>query len=1353
MDAVFKFMAKKWSEVAYGDLNNVRIVFEAGIPAFGFVSDAYVWGASRSNESLIDLVNSLPEATRIRACTEEVLNLTYTFVPGALGPPDVGVLQPAPKLPAASSTWNGPAVRKLPPPAAAKHATPVAAPAAVSIAVAPNTTTYLPEVAVTFKMGASTTALPRLTAERTRAMESEGLLTTKREALEVAAAAAAAAAATFRQKATAAGPTDTAEPGNGHIDMNRVVERTTAAAQLPTAMNSPSQEKTRPIKLPSGQSPATVAAVDASSGTPMPPEVACKGSPRGGETAIQSFVGRAAQGGFLAVMHTAAVASGIGAGQSEQAAGVGAPTAASPSTESAPGKEVLPFEGFVSVPAPPTQMRSHRATVPPRESVPTKDELFSSDKGVQEGAAGGNDSFLLDGSGHGGDAVGSPLMGEETCMALFGGNGAEVELLVDSASCMLNAGKEVEPIASTSASASAAATGLSIVSSQTHAATVATPMPPLAPSSCASSPRHSLQTDRPREAESGLDLETASSAPPPPQTPTLSPPSPPQSVFTLGSSPSLFRLGLSPASSASRDLTPGCVLKKVATETPLQSVAATNTQQHNGVSGSSVSGCSAPPAAVSGDATTVCLIPGAMTTAGEPLRDPSLALNRSLPNPLPSELLSSESTAAVAQTTRIRPLNVPVSRGKFEERTRRNQRSDTCSYSEGPAASCSAGGKELADGSSTLLEKDACCRRSTETRPPSPDAPREASSSVAAAAPLPCASTTPQPLTLGHNSNASRQATSADVHHRPSGSKKRGAPQLESRARKVQVQRQVQTTTAGLHRDGTATAANIDSGNAVDTTTPNVVPPSLAFNARPFAFAAVATPAALAAPAEEADSVVKSSAAKGDGIVSNMAKEAVEGPPNVTESPSPPSPPRLATTPVFRTRSTSTRQSFGTPDVHPGSSGSREHQNTVPSSLSRSLLGNSDNKAALSHNPPGGTRTKVSGGLDVSNLIDPASMAEIQAGYADTWTSFPTSFWEEEMTQQAGNGAAVDDCVGGKEDSPRTGWLGLHSTAGHTCQGLSPLGNNLAAVVAGGGKSDGEGEVGGQTAPEAAPAELEAKAEAKREASAASQCGNASSAAEANETTASRMRGGSRGSRVSSASMSCVAAVAAGGAQLPEETKSLPTLIRLGRNMTKGVTTPPVSIAPTRKTASEATADEGDAMLPSAVVAGTSTTDNRKILGGNVGDGDENRETPVGSTSPKTSTWPSASPSTRRAAASAAAATAAACGNSRSHDSRSKICTDNDADADYDNGNVSSSHTENSSTSVRSATPSTTVCGMATGRVSTVGAGGRPKKRAKKGRITPTLVSPLLAATASTSNPATRVVRATTAVGSKAFSP
>lgn len=129
LEAVFKFMLKKWSEVGNIHLSNIRIVFDVAQVEIGIeatrrrnansVGDrkppplissttSLVWSAEQGSEPLTDLINSLPVSARARLCEEEVLDLTYTMLPGPIGPPprDVSTIWDtvASATPAAAST-------------------------------------------------------------------------------------------------------------------------------------------------------------------------------------------------------------------------------------------------------------------------------------------------------------------------------------------------------------------------------------------------------------------------------------------------------------------------------------------------------------------------------------------------------------------------------------------------------------------------------------------------------------------------------------------------------------------------------------------------------------------------------------------------------------------------------------------------------------------------------------------------------------------------------------------------------------------------------------------------------------------------------------------------------------------------------------------------------------------------------------------------------------------------------------------------------------------------------------------------------------------------------------------------
>lgn len=1329
-------MVKKWSEVAYSDLNNIRILFEPDSPAVdGPVNHTYVWNAARGSESLVDLIESLPEATRVRVCKEAIVDLTYTFKPGPLGPREMAAVQPHPD-PAAASTPSTVVLTSLPVPAStsspttpnsclgvkdctmlplptagggSKHPTTVAALSGVSVvptAVAPSP----PGIVGCSQVGVAPLATQPLVSRGVLEGESR-----RQRTVQGGARGATVAVAGNLQKTTGAGQTDSAAQGGGDTDG----ERLSAPKSSPSLMQRPGEVNMNPIVFAGGQLQSNVvaatiaaaAAIDSSFSVQRPSAVGCAGFPTGGEPRAAAPGGRASEVGFLATMHTAAVASGIGAGQTGQVATAGPETsafarpvamAANQSTALASGKDAVASEAAISSAIPPVSLSAQSTPSLCLKSVRSNDRVVSSDGVGMGSGADESDDLFMSGKDEEGreDAARSPLMGEETCMALFGGNGSEVELLVDSSPCVPEAETElVEPTKNANPDLVSMPAPASAPSLQCrHAAAGMLPAVPL-PSLL--SPRPSSAADAPNGAI-GVATTGAESDTSPVQAATSSQPSTAQPVVSVGPPTAFVRPSPSPS----------VVTRLDQSSRPHE--AATLAQNNDGVTKSRRANSSELAA-------TARLTAGSRTAASEVLRDPSPARDRFS---LPSKDTSSSPKGVVTSAF-----------ATFHSQTEQAESPATAVGVKGSVDPCA----ERHSGHSTPEEQQLL-------------SPSMCISSLDARVSIEGLNGRPKKRQRTTGTGSSGEGLAARRNGREQGA------------------------TDGLstmHLEKNNRCEHSIEGGDSSPKSSQKVPLSIPAAASAAA-AAEGTAAAAAAPAEENNSFVKPIANNDHEVVDNQAEGTTEGQPKITDSPAPSPPPMLAATPLGRTRSTTTRRRLGMLDAQDaGETGNGEHVNSRHSPSSKSLLesGSGSNgkptSASLLFPPVGDTRTKTSTcGLDVSNLLDPASMAAIQAGYADTWTSFPNCFWGEEMSNEGDDGGAagagqVDDGASKREGSAAS-WLDLPSATGHTFQALSPRDTNLEVAVAVEANNDGVGQ-GVQQTESAGPA-IEGIVRGDREKDVSLQgCGDRWASGE-NQESESRLEGDSKGSRASrTASMTSTGAVAASRASLPREAKSLPTLIRLGRSMTKGIATSPPPVAPTQTTSLGATADDGDE-LPSAKSIASSTRDKREAGDCSVGRGEEEKATRARTRAATNAASTSMSPTILLATAAAAVAPAdaanAACGSGRGHSTGSKRCADVAVAVEDD---VSlTSLTENSSASFRSITPPMAGGAAAAGDVtaSFAAAFGRPRKRAKKGRIAPTLVTPLLPAVAATatdavtssiSEPGAVVDRVTTAVGTEAF--
>ncbi|CAM9427602.1 unnamed protein product [Pylaiella littoralis] len=403
LEAVFKFMVKKWSGVAHSDLNSIRIVVDVDVDEadeIGGSSNAetrppaqrmIVWSAEHSGKPLKDLVRSLPGSVLERICHEEAFDLTYTFSTGPIGPPPSQVSLP----------WDMPQQR---PATAAPRPTP---PAKEYQPVPRLGDIYVPSLPL-----------------RSPAVVSKG---------QTAAGAGAGAGVVVPRTAEAGSvamavaqgmvPSALATPGLG--SMRNGNQSAVGAAAGGGAGGWPTAWKRRAVR--GGGSPADIIANTAlkrhynivkamfkRQGIQSPP--------------VTHFL----PGGLFARMHTAQFFGGMGA-----AVGAGAGMT--------PGLAGLPQY----IPQPRIQNSHTTARTEAREqkkdAPPAAGEPLESSEGVVD--VGGDDGYEEFESGAttevreegGGDDVGSALMGEDTCMALFSGNG--VELLVDPSSAPTGAGQ------------------------------------------------------------------------------------------------------------------------------------------------------------------------------------------------------------------------------------------------------------------------------------------------------------------------------------------------------------------------------------------------------------------------------------------------------------------------------------------------------------------------------------------------------------------------------------------------------------------------------------------------------------------------------------------------------------------------------------------------------------------------------------------------------------------------------------------------------------------------------------------------------------------------------------------------
>lgn len=215
---------------------------------------------------------------------------------------------------------------------------------------------------------------------------------------------------------------------------------------------------------------------------------------------------------------------------------------------------------------------------------------------------------------------------------------------------------------------------------------------------------------------------------------------------------------------------------------------------------------------------------------------------------------------------------------------------------------------------------------------------------------------------------------------------------------------------------------------------------------------------------------------------------------------------------------------------------------------------------------PTPARNSVSASLSLS-----MSPEEVQAGYSEAWSSLPSCFWDESVL--VGGGAGDDGGVKGGQstaEGPVTRWLALPH-AGPTLEGMTavaatapppafsspaaapaaPAAGAAAAAAAPvaapfceGHRGDGGKATGvGATAPPGAGSAVELSQHEVKQSRWASFC-----------TAFAASRGSSSSSGAAATGVApAAAAAAASSTRATEEARSLPTLIRLGRSMTKGV--------------------------------------------------------------------------------------------------------------------------------------------------------------------------------------------------------
>lgn len=225
---------------------------------------------------------------------------------------------------------------------------------------------------------------------------------------------------------------------------------------------------------------------------------------------------------------------------------------------------------------------------------------------------------------------------------------------------------------------------------------------------------------------------------------------------------------------------------------------------------------------------------------------------------------------------------------------------------------------------------------------------------------------------------------------------------------------------------------------------------------------------------------------------------------------------------------------------------------------------------------PAPVRNSVSASLSLS-----MSPEEVQAGYSEAWSSLPNCFWDESAIVGAGAAGDGAEAERSTAEGPVTRWLALPH-AGPTLGGTAPTAaaapprasspapaaSRVVAPICEGYRGDRGNETGATaTATAMAGSAVELTRPEVKQSRWASFC-----------TAFAASRGSSGGA--TSGGSTAAAAAAASSTRATEEARSLPTLIRLGRSMTKGV-------APVEKDSSEGegTRSTAPATAPAPVAA------------------------------------------------------------------------------------------------------------------------------------------------------------------------
>lgn len=388
LEAVFKFMVKKWSGVAYSDLNSIRIVLDVdktdkigsgNAETRQSTHRTIVWSAEHSSKPIKDLMRSLPDPVLDHICNEEALNLTYTFLTGPVGPPPSQGSLPwdMPQQPPATAAPG-------PPPPSTEHQ-PIPRLGGMSVSSFPL---HSPAVA---SAGQTAAGAGMVFPWATGSAQASSVAMAIAQGMVPPALATRGLEGARNGNQSASGVTAAAGAGGWPIAWKRRVVR---------GGGSPADIITNAALK---RHYTIVKAMFKRQGINSPP--------------VTHFL----PGGLFARMHTAHIAGGIG-------------PAVGPCVGTTPGLTALPQ--YSSQPRVKTSYTTAGTEAQGQQKdgpIAAEEPLESSEGVVDVGGDGGYEDFeseeTTEAREGGGDETGGALMGEETCMALFSGNG--VELLVD----------------------------------------------------------------------------------------------------------------------------------------------------------------------------------------------------------------------------------------------------------------------------------------------------------------------------------------------------------------------------------------------------------------------------------------------------------------------------------------------------------------------------------------------------------------------------------------------------------------------------------------------------------------------------------------------------------------------------------------------------------------------------------------------------------------------------------------------------------------------------------------------------------------------------------------------------------